>query len=109
MFEIGANVDSFKDNLIVTGRISKVFNRGLSLTSIGIIIALALLLTNVFWKPEKVIKPTKVELINIDKMDTDNKNNTTNPPVVIPSVPPRDRERIQEGKDKPPPPPRPQH
>lgn len=107
LFEIGANRASFQDNKIIDRNINKKYNIGIKLTTIAIVISAILLLTNKFYQPEK--SPTKVQLINLNSMS--DKDKPKEKPRVIPTVPQSDRERLNEGIDKPqntpPPPPKP--
>ncbi len=62
-FEIGVNIDSFEANTSITNRSVKTFNNAILLTAIGIIISVLLLVSNQFFKPNKITEPTKVELV----------------------------------------------
>lgn len=95
LYEIGANNDSYRDNKPIDEEVNKIYNFGIKLTTISIIISVGLLLANNFWQPEKTY--TKVQIINANKMQ----NNNQEKPREIPTVPPRDRERLNEGVDKP--------
>jgi len=101
LYEIGANNDSFRDNKPIDENVNNIYNFGIKLTTISIIISVGLLLANNFWQPEK--PATKVQLIKTDKME----NNNEEKPREIPTVPPTDRERLNEGVDKPRPIPQP--
>lgn len=63
LFEIGANRSSFKDNEKVLHSANQYFNLGINLTIIGVLLSIALLLFNNFWKPVTVEEPLKVEIV----------------------------------------------
>ncbi len=102
LYEIGANNDSYRDNKPIDLEINKNYNFGVKLTTISIIISVGLLLANNFWQPEK--PATKVQLINTDNMQINHEEK----PREIPTVPPSDREKLNEGVDKSQPNPQPQ-
>lgn len=110
VYELGANTSAYRNNKIITEKENKKYNRGVQLTTLGILISIILLFTNIFVKPEKAA--TKVQIINQSKM-TDEPNNNNNEPIVIPTVPPADIEKMNEGVEppknipSPPPPPTP--
>lgn len=64
LYEISANKNSFNDNRVPTRRFNVIYNWGISLTISAIIISSGLLLTNRFYKPERIDPPTKVEIVN---------------------------------------------
>lgn len=105
LYEIGANTCSYRDNKIITQKANKKYNFGVILAIAGIIISIILLLTNNFFKPDKDIKPIKVEHINSNQMKAENNEpipaTPSSTPIVIPTVPPSDRERMNEGVDRP--------
>jgi uncharacterized membrane protein (DUF106 family) len=96
LYEIGANNDSFRDNKPIDEEINKNYNFGIKLTIISIIISVVLLLFNNFWHPQKQV--TKIQLINTNSMENNKKVVKTR---IIPTVPIKDRERLNEGVDKP--------
>ncbi|MFH0756361.1 MAG: hypothetical protein V2B15_03640 [Bacteroidota bacterium] len=96
LYEIGANNDSYRDNKPVDEKVNRKFNLGIKLTTISIIISVGLLLANNFYQPKK--EPTQVQIVNIDEMPDKEK---TEKPKVIPTVPPKDREKLNEGVEKP--------
>ena len=64
--EIGANRDSFNDNLPIAERANYKYNFAIKLTLVAIITSTCLLLSNQVFKPET--EPTKVILINSKEM-----------------------------------------
>lgn len=95
LYEIGANNDSYRDNKPIDEDVNKTYNFGIKLTAISIIISVGLLLASNFWKPEKT--ETKTQLINSNNME----NNNEEKPREIPTVPASERERLNEGVEKP--------
>ncbi|PCI18909.1 hypothetical protein COB64_04555 [Candidatus Wolfebacteria bacterium] len=70
VFELGANIDSFRDNDSITRGVSRKFDLGIRAVTFAILISTSLLLINAFFKPKKDIEPIKVELINSHPHDT---------------------------------------
>ena len=64
VFELGANIDSFRDNDSITRDVSRRFDLGIRVVTFAILISTSLLLINAFFKPEKDIDHIKVKLIN---------------------------------------------
>jgi hypothetical protein len=106
LYEIGANKSSFKDNQKVLDKANSTYNFAVRLTVISIIFSVFILLTNKFFKPEKEIKPIKVELLKTKHMIDDQDNggsddSTPKPQRVIPFVPTEDRTTLSEGISNP--------
>lgn len=97
LYEIGSNIDSYKDNKPIDESVNKAFNNGIGVTIIAIIISVSLLITNSYYHPEQ--KPIKVQIQNCTTMAQNEDKPET--PRVIPTVPPGDRERLNEGVDRP--------
>ncbi len=95
LYEIGANNDSYRDNEPIDVLANKNYNFGIKLTTISVLISIALLLTNNFSKSEQQL--LKVHIVNLTAMSDKGKDK----PRVIPTVPPRDRGRLNEGVDRP--------
>ena len=109
LFEIGANRSSFKDNEIIANNANKKFNFGIKLTLIGVVISITTLLINSFFKPDKIDKPQKIEIVNNKNMANETQssntqsstnNSTTNTANSttreIPVVPPSGRVNLNE-------------
>lgn len=64
LYEIGANVSSFKDNEKITNKTNIRYNLAIKLTVMAIIISTSLLLINKFYQPTQEDKPIKVQLTN---------------------------------------------
>jgi hypothetical protein len=105
--EIGANKDSFNDNQIITADSNSKYNKAIKFTQIAIISSSLLLLSNQFFKPEndvimvKITNPINMSNDNKEKSGDDKKAETTPKVRVIPSVGPKFRVVLNEGKGKP--------
>lgn len=93
LIEIGCNRCSFTDNKKITDKVDKRYNLSLRIILITIFLSVVLLVYNKFDKPEA--NPLKVKLENPATMQIEF-NKTDEKPVVIPIVPPSDRERLTE-------------
>jgi hypothetical protein len=71
--EIGANKDSFNDNLPIADKSNNKYNFAIKLTLIAIITSTCLLLSNQVFEPET--EPTKVTLINSKMAKQQNERN----------------------------------
>ena len=109
LYEIGANRSSFKDNEIIANDANKKFNFGIKLTFFGVVSSITILLINGFFKPDKIDKPQKIEIVNNKNMSKENQssntqgsstNSTTNSENSttreIPVVPPSGRVNLNE-------------
>jgi hypothetical protein len=63
LYEIGANQSSFNDNTPKVNKANNIFDRGIKVTTLAVLFAIGLLLTNKFFKPQKSDTPIKVQLI----------------------------------------------
>lgn len=70
LYEIEANANSYSKNKLITGKGNKRYTYGVGLTTVAILIAIILLLSNKFITIEKV--PAKVQVVNINKMPLNN-------------------------------------
>jgi hypothetical protein len=68
--EIEANTHSYSKNKIITEKGNKNYTVSVRLTTIALLFSIVLLFTNQFFKIEKV--PTKVQVVNIKKMPSNN-------------------------------------
>ena len=64
--EIEANTRSYNKNILITDKGNKRYTIGVSLTTIGFIVSIMLLLANQFIEIEK--EPAKVQVVNIKKL-----------------------------------------
>jgi hypothetical protein len=97
LYEIGSNNESFRDNKPIDETVNDKYNFGIRLTIVAIIFSIGLLLANKFYQPGK--SPTKVQILNCNTMTEKVKTDSSR---VIPVVPPSERERLNEGVNKPP-------
>ena len=81
--EIGANKDSFNDNLPIADKSNDKYNFAIKLTFIAIITSTCLLLSNQVFKPET--EPTKVTLINSKMAKQQTEKNTDSRPATNPT------------------------
>jgi hypothetical protein len=70
LYEIEANASSYSKNMRITEKGNKKYTRGVSLTTIAILISIVLLLSNKFISIEKV--PAKVQVVNMSKIPLKN-------------------------------------
>jgi hypothetical protein len=90
VYDLSSNTDSYRDNKSVVSKMRKKYSLALALTYVAVVSSAAILLLNEFHPA--VDKVTEVHLTNKLHMA-----NTPQPPIQLPKIPSRDRERIEKG------------
>jgi hypothetical protein len=70
LYEVEANTRSYSLNIIITEKGSKRYSTGVRLTTIALVFSIVLMMVNKFIIIEKA--PTKVQVVNINKMQPAN-------------------------------------
>jgi hypothetical protein len=97
LYEIGAKTSSITDNQKITFRQNRIFNRGLIITIIAIILSIILLFSNsIIKQPETMDKKTKQTTETTKDKELDVKKTKANE---IPIVPKEERMILNEGAE----------
>ena len=85
LFAIEANIRSYNYNKAISAKANKKYNSGVKLTTVAILISIVLLMANSFIKIEN--GPTKVQVVNINKMIGKNPTDGNKQDNLTPTVP----------------------